>query len=61
MKPLPGKKPEAIAAAAVYLTARLMNFDVSQKEVADIVWIKESNVRKAFRFLIEDLTIMVYL
>ncbi len=61
MKALPGKKPEAIAAAGVYLTARLLNFEVSQKEVAEIVAIKESNVRKAFRFLIENLTILVLL
>ncbi len=60
-KNLYGKKPEAIAAAAVYLVSRLNGYDISQKEIADTVSIKESTVRKLYKFLITNMTVVVYI
>ncbi len=60
-KDLHGKRPEAVAAAAVYLAARLLGHDsVTQKVVADAVKLKESNVRKHYRFLIDNIAIIIY-
>ena len=60
-KDLNGKRPEAVAAAAVYLAANILGYDeVSQKSVARVVKLKESNVRKHYRFLIDNVTILVY-
>lgn len=60
-KDLHGKKPEAVAAAAVYLAARLLGRDdVTQKAVAEVVKLRESNVRKHYRFLIDNVAIVVY-
>ncbi|MGC9134009.1 MAG: hypothetical protein C0171_05990 [Caldisphaera sp.] len=60
-KTLYGKKPEAIAAAAVYLISRLNGYDISQKEIANSVSIKESTVRKLYKFLIGNMAVVVYL
>ncbi len=54
-----GKRPEAIAAAAVYLVARLHGYDISQASVAKVVNLKESTVRKLYRFLMSDMTVVV--
>ena len=54
-----GKKPEAIAAAAVYLVARLNGFEVSQSDVARAVDLKESTVRKLYRYLMSDVVVVV--
>ncbi|AFZ69842.1 transcription initiation factor TFIIIB, Brf1 subunit/transcription initiation factor TFIIB [Caldisphaera lagunensis DSM 15908] len=59
-KTLYGKKPEAIAAATVYLISRLNGHDISQKEIAETVSIKESTVRKLYKFLITNMSIVVY-
>jgi len=59
-KTLHGKSAEAIAAALLYITARLVNVDVSQKQLARMLNISETNVRKAFKFLIEDQVILVF-
>ncbi|MCE4607491.1 MAG: transcription initiation factor IIB family protein [Caldisphaeraceae archaeon] len=58
-KTLYGKRPEAVAAAAVYLIARLNNREISQKDVAKSVGIKESTVRKLYKFLITNMAIVV--
>ncbi len=56
-----GKKPEAIAAAAVYFAARILNYeDVTQKRVAEVFGLTETNVRKAYRKLIEDTVVVVF-
>ncbi|MGC9210396.1 MAG: hypothetical protein ACP5FT_03945 [Acidilobus sp.] len=54
-----GKKPEALAAAAVYLVARLNGFEVSQTDVANVVNLKESTVRKLYRFLMDGMVVVV--
>jgi transcription initiation factor TFIIB len=60
-KDLNGKRPEAIAAASVYLSARLLGYDnVTQKSVASAVKLKDNNVRKHYRFLIDNVAIVVY-
>ncbi|MCE4601479.1 MAG: hypothetical protein F7C38_08015 [Desulfurococcales archaeon] len=59
-KSLYGRKPEAIAAAVVYLIARLHGFEhVTQKTVANVYKLSEANVRKTFRYLLEDTVIIV--
>ncbi len=59
-KNLYGKKPETIAAAAVYLTARLYGYDnVNQDIVARVVKIKGSNVRKLYRYLMDGMVVLV--
>ncbi|PMP60200.1 MAG: hypothetical protein C0201_03350 [Caldisphaera sp.] len=58
-KTLYGKRPEAIAAASVYLISRLNNYDISQKEIANSVSIKESTVRKLYKFLITNMAVIV--
>ena len=59
-KSLIGKRPEIIAAASVYLVARLYGYEnVTQKVVAEIVGAKESNVRKIYRFLMDNTVVMV--
>ncbi|WP_048812753.1 TFIIB-type zinc ribbon-containing protein [Acidilobus saccharovorans] len=54
-----GKKPEALAAAAVYLVARLNGYEISQSDVAKVVGIKESTVRKLYRFLMDNMVVVV--
>ncbi len=54
-----GKRPEAIAAASVYLVARLHGYEVSQSDVAKVVGIKESTVRKLYRFLMDGMVVLV--
>ncbi|MGC9071232.1 MAG: hypothetical protein ACP5HK_00830, partial [Acidilobus sp.] len=54
-----GKKPEALAAAAVYLVARLNGYEVSQTDVAEVVNLKESTVRKLYRFLMDGMVVVV--
>jgi len=59
-KSLWGRRPEAVAAAAVYLIARLNGYErVTQKLVASVYNLSEANVRKTFRYLIEDIVIIV--
>lgn len=59
-KNLYGKRPETIAAAAVYLVARLYGRDdVNQNVVAKIVKIRESNVRKLYRYLMDSMVVLV--
>lgn len=59
-KSLYGKRPEAIAAATVYLIARLYGYEsVSQALVAERLNIKESNVRKIYRYLIDNMVVLV--
>ncbi|MEB3780056.1 MAG: transcription initiation factor IIB family protein [Desulfurococcales archaeon] len=59
-KNLYGKKPETVAAAAVYLAARLLGHeDINQAKIAETVGIKESNVRKLYRYLIDNMVILV--
>lgn len=59
-KSLWGRKPEAVAAAAVYLVARLNGYEnITQKKVASVYKLSEANVRKTFRYLIEDLVMIV--
>ncbi len=59
-KNLYGKRPETIAAAAVYLVARLYGYDnVNQDTVAKIVKIKGSNVRKLYRYLMDGMVVLV--
>ncbi|MCE4624359.1 MAG: hypothetical protein F7C35_00640 [Desulfurococcales archaeon] len=58
-KSLSGKYPEAIAAASIYIVARLLSFEINQKDIAKLAMISETNVRKAFRFLVEDQAIVV--
>lgn len=57
-KSLYGKRPETIAAATVYMIARLYGYDISQASVAEILNIKESNVRKIYRYLIDNMVIL---
>ncbi|MCE4627607.1 MAG: hypothetical protein F7C34_00450, partial [Desulfurococcales archaeon] len=58
-KTLHGKSAEAIAAALLYISARLVNVDVSQKQLARMLGISETNVRKAFKFLVDGQAIIV--
>ncbi len=59
-KSLYGRRPEAVAAAAVYLIARLNGYEnVTQKLVASVYNLSEANVRKTFRYLLEDIVIIV--
>ena len=59
-KNLYGKKPETIAAAAVYLAARLYGHEnVNQSSIARVVKIKESNVRKLYRYLMDGVVVLV--
>ncbi|MEM0491225.1 MAG: transcription initiation factor IIB family protein [Acidilobaceae archaeon] len=59
-KTLYGKKPETVAAAIVYLVARLHGYEnISQSTVAERVKIKESNVRKLYRYLMDGMVVMV--
>ena len=61
-KNLYGKRPESVAAAAVYLAARLHGFDnINQRVLAKIVNIKESNVRKLYKYLLENMVVIVAL
>ncbi|MCE4603794.1 MAG: transcription initiation factor IIB family protein [Aeropyrum sp.] len=55
-----GKKSAALAAAAVYLAARLLGHDLSQKKVAKVLELRESNIRKHYRFLMDNVAIVVY-
>ncbi|MEB3845175.1 MAG: hypothetical protein LRS48_05815 [Desulfurococcales archaeon] len=57
-KSLSGKRSEAIAAAAVYIAARLFNNEVTQTDVARVVKLKDSNIRKAFKFLLSGVQIL---
>jgi len=54
-----GKKPESLAAAAVYLVAKLYGYDINQATVAQALGLKESNVRKTYRQLIAGMKIIV--
>lgn len=59
-KNLYGKRPETIAAAAVYLVARLHGHEnINQSTVAKVVKIKESNVRKLYRYLMDGMVVIV--
>ncbi|MCE4612438.1 MAG: transcription initiation factor IIB family protein [Desulfurococcales archaeon] len=59
-KNLYGKRPETVAAAAVYLASRIYGYDnVNQRVLAETVNIKESNVRKLYRYLIDDMVVIV--
>lgn len=59
-KNLYGKRPETIAAAAVYLVARLHGYEhINQSSVAKVVKIKESNVRKLYRYLMDGMVVLV--
>ncbi|MCX8195724.1 MAG: hypothetical protein N3F67_01370 [Acidilobaceae archaeon] len=59
-KNLYGKRPETIAAASVYLVARLHGYDnVNQALVAEKMKIRESNVRKIYRYLIDGMVVLV--
>ena len=58
---LAGKAPEAVAAAAVYLAARLLGReDVTQRAIGEVVRLRESMVRKHYRYLMDGLVIIVY-
>ncbi len=55
-----GKKPESLAAAAVYLVAKVYGYDhVNQSTVAKALGLRESNVRKTYRQLISGIRIIV--
>ena len=59
-KSLIGKRPEIIAAASVYLVARLYGYEnVTQKVVAEIVGAKERNVRNMYHYLTNSMVILV--
>jgi len=59
-KSLWGRKPEAVAAAVVYLVARLHGYEnITQKTVASVYKLSEANVRKTFRYLLEDMVMIV--
>ncbi len=58
-KSLYGKKPEVVAAVVVYFVARLLGYQVSQKRVAEIAKVKESNIRKLYRYLIDGTATLV--
>ncbi len=59
-KNLYGKRPETIAAAAVYLVARLHGYEnVNQNVIAEKLKIKESNVRKLYRYLMDGMVVLV--
>jgi len=59
-KSLSGRKPEAIAAAAVYFVARIYDYDeITQARVAEVFNLSEANVRKALRYLLRDIVVVV--
>ncbi|MEM1927742.1 MAG: transcription initiation factor IIB family protein [Acidilobaceae archaeon] len=58
-KSLYGKKPEVVAGATVYLIARVFGFDLSQADVARALKIRESSIRKLYRFLMDDMVVLI--
>lgn len=58
-KGLEGRRPEALAGAAVYLAARLLGYRISQRDVARVLSVMESTIRKQFRFILSDIVIVV--
>jgi len=59
-KSLSGRKPEAIAAAAVYFIARIFDYnEITQARVAEVFGLSEANVRKALRYLLRDVVVLV--
>ncbi len=56
-----GRKPEFIAAAAVYFAARILDYNITQKQVADVFHLSEANVRKTLRLLLSDRVVVVFL
>jgi len=54
-----GKLAESIAAAAVYMSARLSDYSIGQRDTALLANVNETNVRKSFRFLVEDQVILI--
>jgi len=56
-----GRKPEAVAAALVYIFGRLYNYDVTQRDVAQAARIKEANVRKTMKHLLNGSVIVVFI
>ena len=59
-KTLHGKRPESVAAASVYLAAKIYGYDhVNQATVAKALGLKESNVRKTYRYLISGVRMVV--
>ncbi|GAB6147881.1 transcription initiation factor IIB family protein [Stetteria hydrogenophila] len=60
-KSLCGHKPEAVAAAAVYIGARLYGFEVSQKSVAKALGIRDTALRKQQKFLLNGTVLLIEL
>ncbi len=61
-KTLEGRRPEAVAAAAVYLMARIAGNDwITQQAVAREAMVKEANIRKTFKYLLKDYVIIVFI
>ncbi len=59
-KSLYGKKPEVVAAVIVYFVARLQGYSISQKRVAEVAKVKESNIRKLYRYLLDGTATIVF-
>ncbi|MCE4621295.1 MAG: transcription initiation factor IIB family protein [Desulfurococcales archaeon] len=58
-KDLHGRRPEAVAGALLYLAARLYNYKVSQKSIADALGVVESTIRKQYKYLLNNMVLVV--
>lgn len=58
-KSLCGHKPEAVAAAAVYIASRLYGFEVNQKSVAKALGIRDTTLRKQQKFLLSGVVLLI--
>lgn len=60
-KSLCGHKPEAVAAAIVYIASRLYGFEVNQKSVAKALGIRDTTLRKQQKFLVNGVVLLIEL
>lgn len=60
-KSLCGHKPEAVAAAIVYIASRLFGFEVNQKSVAKALGIRDTTLRKQQKFLVNGVVLLIEL
>ncbi len=58
-KNLHGRQPEAVAGAVLYLVAHLNNYKISQRRIADALGVVESSIRKQYKYLLEDMVMVV--
>ena len=55
-----GKDPKGLCAGALYLTCKIRNKRVSQKEIANLVGVTEVTLRSRYKELIKKLNIKIF-